>query len=43
MVKPVFRDEILKAEVEGVDLNDARAKVRDAEAILRLFFKSAEE
>jgi hypothetical protein len=42
MVKPVFRVEILKAEVAGVDLNAARAK-RDAEAILRLFFKIVEE
>ena len=43
MVKPVFRVEIFKAEVAGVDLNATQAKVRDAEAILRLFFKIVEE
>jgi hypothetical protein len=32
----VLRIEVLKAEAEGVDLNAARANVRDAEAILRL-------
>jgi hypothetical protein len=38
MANAVFRAEVLKVEV-GVDLNVARAKVRDAEAILRLLLR----
>jgi len=34
-VKVVFRVDVLKAEVEGVDLNAARAKLRDTEAIVK--------
>jgi hypothetical protein len=34
-VKAVFRAEVLKEEVEGVDLNAARAKLRVVEAIIK--------
>jgi hypothetical protein len=36
-VKAVLRTEVLKAEVEGVDLNAARAKLRVVEAIIKLW------
>lgn len=35
-VKAVLRAEVLKAEVDGVDLNAARAMLRAAEAIVKL-------
>jgi hypothetical protein len=39
-VKAVLRVEVLKAEVEGVDLKAVRAKVRAVEAIVKLLIKS---
>ncbi len=36
----VFRVEVLKAEVEWADLNAERARVRDAEAIVRLLLST---
>jgi hypothetical protein len=35
----VLRVAVLKAEVEGVDLNVARAKVRAVEAIVKVLIK----
>ena len=39
-VNAVLRAEVLKAEVEAVDLKAARAKVRAVEAITKLLIKS---
>jgi hypothetical protein len=38
-VNAVLRVEVLKAEVEGVDLKAARAKVRAVEAIVKMLIQ----